>query len=203
MEVSTLNTLDTLTNLVFLLIAIAPIYAIGLSLVIGEVAMPTLHPMIKVSRNNSLRITSIRNPFTNAFLFSITTSHKMVHPAMTHSKPVMAFGNPYRYALGAIAIMALVACGPTETTKETGVNVIGPANVCIESVPVVPDTIIHGLTKGYDYKVSRVENGRSRCYIAPDGEMVNCHSKVRGDTLYVIDTYCPATLKARAELGGN
>lgn len=210
LNISTLNTLDTITNLIFLMVALIPLYGIGLYHVIGDMprltlrfpALPTLHPVIKVKVNGHLKIITIRNPITNKWIASITLSNKI------DNKPAIAstigrFGNPYRFAMGAIAIMALIACGPTnpdtnEDGTKWGVIVADHPKACIESTPVLPDTII----KGLETWTLKVGNGtRNRCSYSVESDWVECKAK-SPDTLYAIDRYCPATLKARAELGG-
>lgn len=309
MEVSMINLLDTLTNLVFLMVAILPAYIIGLSLVIGDMprlSIPTLHPMIKVKVNGHLKIITLRNPITNKWITTITVPMPAQHVTLTPSKPIAAFGNPYRYAMGCIAIAFLVACNPAQV-DDTGYSdntvgwysdyqvpdlvsgkvffagmdtilkvngpivtyysdkpikdalvsvvnnngyrasiasyyenegsiitvymdeikaipgakeirfdvmayskgyvrpfpVMNPKGVCIESYPVIPDTLVKGL-ENWDLKVSDRTN--ARCGMYRDTEFISCASRDNGDlqdTVFIIDTYCPATLKARAELGGN
>lgn len=207
MEVSTLNLLDTLTNLVFLMVAIMPIYLIGLSLVIGDMprlSLPALHPMIKIKVNGHLKIITLRNPITNKWIITLTVPMPTRHIVITHSKPISTFGNPYRYALGCLAIMALCACdAPThpdtnEDGTKWGVIVADHPKACIESTPVLPDTIIKGL-ETWALKVGN--STRNRCHYSIESEWVECKAK-SPDTLYAIDRYCPATLKARSELGG-
>lgn len=106
--------------------------------------------------------------------------------------------------MGLLVILLLAACNAPTTAPDSSqpIKVYGKNGACIEAFPVLPDMVVHGLTNGYDYKVSNLENRTNRCFVNPDQEGVVCHSKNRGDTLYFIDQYCPATLKARAELGG-
>jgi hypothetical protein len=107
------------------------------------------------------------------------------------------------YTCSAIALVLLfVGCeSPTnvkDTPEEKGIVAAHP-KACIESYPVVPDTIV----KGLESWTLKVGNGpRNRCSWSADNEWAECKAK-SPDTLYIIDTYCPATLKARAELGGN
>lgn len=223
MEVSTLNTLDTITNLIMLLCLIVPIYGAILSLVIGDMPRITewpeqcalyidgLHPMVKIKVNGHLKIITIRNPINNKWIMTLTIGNK-VKPETIYVRNVTRdgirttitkYGNPYRYAMGCLAILALVACNTTEpATNEDGtkwgVIVADHSKACIESTPVVPDTII----KGLEPWTLKVGNGtRNRCHYSVESDWVECKAK-SPDTLYAIDRYCPATLKARAELGG-
>lgn len=139
MNAYTINTLDTLTNLIMLLAIVLPVYILGLSYVIGEfpVALrwklgkaiykakehiPHFHylPILKISHNGSLRIITIRHPFTGSFLFSITTSHKITRPTPKPVQaPVAMFSNLYRFAMGMLVIWLLAACEtPTNATNE-------------------------------------------------------------------------------------
>jgi hypothetical protein len=110
------------------------------------------------------------------------------------------------YACSLVALVLLmVGCeSPTSPTHNPdgtrwGVIVADHPKACIESLPVVPDTLIKGL-ESWSLKVG---NGpRNRCTFNVESEWVECKAK-SPDTLYAIDRYCPATLKARAELGGN
>jgi hypothetical protein len=83
-----------------------------------------------------------------------------------------------------------------------GVVVADHPKACIELPPVVPDTIIRHLEK-WTLKVAQDgdRSGRNRCTFNNESEWVECDAK-SPDTLYAIDRYCPATLKARSELGG-
>jgi uncharacterized membrane-anchored protein len=107
------------------------------------------------------------------------------------------------YTCSAIALVLLmVGCeSPNSAAEKERITVLGHPTACVESLPVVPEDVMKGITKGYDYKIANEENNRSRCFDYDSSEYA-CKSKAN-DTLYIIDTYCPATLKARAELGGN
>lgn len=217
MEVSMINLLDTLTNLVFLMVAILPAYIIGLSLVIGDVvipAMPTLHPMVKVKINGHLKIITLRNPITKKWIVSFTLPMPAQHVTLTPSKPIAAFGNPYRYAMGCLAIAFLVACeNPVQDNGRKAVQIFADhPTACLEMFPVTPDTIVRHLEK-WTLKVNtdptKLRTSRNRCVWVADQEWAECDSKSRApsepalaDTVYGVDRICPATLKARAELGG-
>jgi hypothetical protein len=109
----------------------------------------------------------------------------------------------YAFGLVSLVLVFFVGCeSPTnvkDTPEEKGTTVDHPT-ACVESYPVLPDTVVKGLEK-WSLKVG--DGPRNRCSFDSANEFVKCHSKVEGDTLYTIDRTCPATLKARAELGGD
>lgn len=105
-------------------------------------------------------------------------------------------------AYSVLVLLSLIACeSPTnvkDNPSEQGVALVVHPFACIESYPVVPDTIIKKL-EAYTLKVG---NGpRNRCRYSEEDEAVFCKAK-SPDTLYVIDTYCPATRQALNEMGG-
>lgn len=105
----------------------------------------------------------------------------------------------YACTLVAMVLVLFVGCNVTESDSADTVVTASHPKACIESFPVVPDTLIKGL-ETWSLKVG---NGtRNRCRWDVGNEWAECKAK-NPDTLYVVDTYCPATLKARAELGGN
>ncbi|MDQ3159303.1 MAG: hypothetical protein M3P98_04195 [bacterium] len=98
-------------------------------------------------------------------------------------------------------VLLFIGCNPTEA-KQEHITTDHPT-ACIESYPVVPDTIVKGLEK-WPLKVG---NGpRNRCSIStawgPDSEGIDCTSK-SGDTTWIVMDYCPATKQALSQLGGN
>lgn len=112
----------------------------------------------------------------------------------------------YIIALVFLPVIMLTACNPLSSEGQDSdpvkVETATPEKACIEAFPVVPDTIIKGL-ENWTLKVSGYDpNSRSRCHWDEDYDLVVCKGRY-SDTTWSIDRYCPATLKARAELGGN
>lgn len=157
--------------------------------------MPTL-----TIRNNALgTIIVIRNPFNGAWIMNLTIANRKP----SNPSPKLAYAS-YLFSFLALVLLFIGCESPThpdtnEDGTKWGVIVAAHPKACIESYPVVPDTII----KGLESWTLKVGNGpRNRCSWSADNEWAECKAK-SPDTLYAIDTYCPATLKARAELGGN
>jgi hypothetical protein len=205
-----LNYLDTVTNLVFLIVAIAPAYLLTCSLVIGELPFRR-SPLVKVSNNGHLKIVTLRNPWTAKWIVTFTLPTPPVHvryPSPARVTPSFALPRVYRMALrfGIVVIMALgfIACNspaePDGRGENGHFNVYNHPKACIESFPVIPDTLIKGL-ESYTLKVGAGTRNRCRPNVDQVGEAV-CKGR-NPDTLYFIATYCPATLSARNAMGGD
>lgn len=162
-------------------------------------------PAITIRTNSLGTIIVIRNPFNGTWVMNLTIARKRADSLNVEFRPTLGLAKlSYIFTLVSLVLLMVGCESPTNPTHNPdgtkwGVIVADHPKACIESTPVVPDTIIKGL-ESWTLKVG--SGTRNRCSWSAENEWAECKAK-SPDTLYAIDRYCPATLKARAELGGN
>lgn len=158
----------------------------------------TQKPMVQKITTSMGTIYVLRNPITQAWILNLTLSKK--EPTMRNNMSLAYLA----YVCTFIAlVLFMVGCeSPTSNNLEDKVIATNHPFACIESYPVVPDTIIKGLEK-WSLKVG--DGPRNRCHMSTawgeDSEGVDCWSKEK-DTLWIVTDYCPATRQALNEMGG-
>jgi hypothetical protein len=130
-----LNYMDTVTNLIFLFVAMLPVYVLPLDMVLTQAPIKRA-PLLKVAINGKLKIVTLRNPFTAKWLVTFTMPYKPKLITIVDKGPNTALTIGYlpgsrppftrlvprlalRYSLILLALVGLTACFPSQGGTDT------------------------------------------------------------------------------------